>query len=116
MLFRSYGDHRDLHKEGHSFPTRRSSDLLDDCVAVGVVLAGHEASALGIDVGVAIIVAAGAVEALAFGGGVVGIGLAVGDEAENGAVSSCAPAEGVVRSTGSFDLAMRLSSPWTTCW
>ena len=27
MLFRSYGDHRDLHNTGHSFPTRRSSDL-----------------------------------------------------------------------------------------
>ena len=26
MLFRSYGDHRDLH----SFPTRRSSDLVTD--------------------------------------------------------------------------------------
>src|SRR5216117_151749 len=27
FFFYCYGDHRDLHKEGHSFPTRRSSDL-----------------------------------------------------------------------------------------
>ena len=29
MLFRSVGDHRDLHCLLHSFPTRRSSDLKD---------------------------------------------------------------------------------------
>ena len=28
MLFRSYGDHRELHRNTHSFPPRRSSDLL----------------------------------------------------------------------------------------
>ena len=37
MLFRSVlrprrGDHRDLHNRTHSFPTRRSSDLLDEVV------------------------------------------------------------------------------------
>ena len=32
MLFRSVtaGDHRDLHIEAHSFPTRRSSDLVEE--------------------------------------------------------------------------------------
>src|SRR5216117_903526 len=29
FFFKLYGHHRDLHKEGHSFPTRRSSDLSD---------------------------------------------------------------------------------------
>src|SRR5213596_3647020 len=28
FFFEGYGDHRDLHKTVHSFPTRRSSDLL----------------------------------------------------------------------------------------
>src|SRR6058998_1111842 len=27
FFFKSYGDHRDLHGDEHSFPTRRSSDL-----------------------------------------------------------------------------------------
>src|SRR5213594_4234505 len=27
FFFKLYGDHRDLHKRSHSFPTRRSSDL-----------------------------------------------------------------------------------------
>ena len=38
MLFRSVagiGDHRDLHGTKHSFPTRRSSDLLPACLAIG---------------------------------------------------------------------------------
>ena len=42
MLFRS--DHRDLHKEGHSFPTRRSSDLLrqgHDVLALIQSVHGH---------------------------------------------------------------------------
>src|SRR3546814_11570608 len=28
FFFKCYGDHRDLHVPTHSFPTRRSSDLL----------------------------------------------------------------------------------------
>ena len=45
MLFRSfvddqaarYGDHRDLHNSEHSFPTRRSSDLVEDPETFGLL-------------------------------------------------------------------------------
>src|SRR5213075_1642323 len=30
FFFKGYGDHRDLHNKAHSFPTRRSSDLLGE--------------------------------------------------------------------------------------
>src|SRR5213075_2443310 len=33
FFFKAYGDHRDLHNKAHSFPTRRSSDLVD-CLIV----------------------------------------------------------------------------------
>ena len=112
---------RDFGEEGGDFvldvePAGREEVHLDDGVAVGVILAGHEARALGIGVGIAVIVAVGAVEALPFGGRVVGVGLAVGDEAGEDAVSGSATAEEMVRCTGSCGLAMRLSCPWTTCW
>src|SRR5216117_2414369 len=38
FLFGCCGDPRDLHKEGHSFPTRRSSDLTAPGHAPGLLL------------------------------------------------------------------------------
>src|SRR3546814_13581214 len=40
FLFKLYGDHRDLHVLTHSFPTRRSSDLL-----LGEIALTHEVQA-----------------------------------------------------------------------
>src|SRR5216117_4480139 len=42
FFFYWYGDHRDLHKEGLSFPTRRSSDLFAVLGELdALVVAGH---------------------------------------------------------------------------
>ena len=51
MLFRSViGDHRDLHKETHSFPTRRSSDL-SDVVQIFALRQRQAESGFWIDIG-----------------------------------------------------------------
>src|SRR5213075_3331568 len=35
FYFEGYGDHRDLHNKAHSFPTRRSSDLMRVAAGAG---------------------------------------------------------------------------------
>src|SRR3546814_1984798 len=52
FVFYGYGDHRDLHVLTHSFPPRRSSDLLPQCSAParsaqdGAIRAGRNAAAI----------------------------------------------------------------------
>src|SRR3546814_8242105 len=50
LLFYRYGDHRDLHVLTHSFPTRRSSDLMGrEIGTVAEVAAGAEKEPLHAD-------------------------------------------------------------------